>query len=134
MPELLMMEQKTSRPRKQKSLKKIRYRPDRLFDTLLKRLKLGTDAELARLLEVVPAVISKTRNKQVPVSAGLLVRLHEVSKLSIQELRSLMGDGRQRFSPYKAETSKRREKQKDQGSVVAPESMMRMGVRREGGK
>ncbi len=111
------MEEKNSRPRKKKSTKKVRYRPDRLFDTLLKQMKLNSDAELSRVLGVVPAVISKTRNKLVPVSAGLLVRIHEVSELSIQELRRLMGDKRLHYSSYKAVTGEKEGKQRNQRKV-----------------
>lgn len=74
-----------------------RYDPDHLLATLIERLNLKNDAALSRALEVSPPVISKIRHRRLPVTASLLIRMHEVSALSIQELRLLMGDRRQKF-------------------------------------
>ncbi|MBX9901680.1 MAG: hypothetical protein K2Y28_12930, partial [Burkholderiaceae bacterium] len=52
---------------------------------------------LARHLEVAPPVISKTRNGKLAVGASLLLRLHEVTDISIKDLRALMGDNRASF-------------------------------------
>ena len=52
---------------------------------------------LSRALEVSPPVISKIRHRRLPVTASLLIRMHEVSALSITELRQLMGDRRSKF-------------------------------------
>jgi hypothetical protein len=73
------------------------YDPNRLLDTLRERMHLKNDAALSRALEVSPPVISKIRHRRLPVTASLLIRMHEVSTLSIQELRLLMGDRRQKF-------------------------------------
>lgn len=73
------------------------YDPNRLFDHLLALLKLKNDAALSRLLEIEPPTISKIRHRRMRVGAGLLLRLHEVSELSIRELRDLMGDRRGRI-------------------------------------
>lgn len=73
------------------------YDPNRLLDELILRLKLKNDAALSRLLEVAPPVISKIRHMRLPVGASLLVRMHEVSGLSIKELRTMMGDRRDKF-------------------------------------
>jgi plasmid maintenance system antidote protein VapI len=74
-----------------------RYDPDHLLATLIERLNLKNDAALSRALEVSPPVISKIRHRRLPVTASLLIRMHEVSALSIKELRLLMGDRRQKF-------------------------------------
>jgi hypothetical protein len=74
-----------------------RYDPDHLLATLIERLNLTNDAALSRALEVSPPVISKIRHRRLPVTASLLIRMHEVSTLSIKELRLLMGDRRQKF-------------------------------------
>jgi hypothetical protein len=42
-------------------------------------------------------VISKIRHRTLPVGASLLIRMHEVTDLSIRELRELMGDRRKRM-------------------------------------
>lgn len=73
------------------------YDPDKLLDALIKKLNLKNDAALSRSLEVAPPVISKIRNRRLPVGASLLIRMHEVSELSIREMRELMGDRRDKF-------------------------------------
>jgi len=73
------------------------YNPDRLLDALIVHLKLKNDAALARALEVAPPVISKIRHRRLAVSAALLIRMHEVSDITIGDLRYLMGDRRKKF-------------------------------------
>lgn len=73
-----------------------RYDPDQLLTTLIGKLNLKNDAALSLTLEV-PPVISKIRHRRLPVTASLLIRMHEVSALSISELRQLMGDRRGKF-------------------------------------
>ena len=73
------------------------YDPNHLLDSLIEKLHLKNDAALSRALEVAPPVISKIRHRRLPVGASLLIRMHEVSDLSIRELRSLMGDRRDKF-------------------------------------
>ena len=73
------------------------YNPNHLLDTLLDRLKLKNDAALSRILEVAPPVISKIRHRRLPIGASLLIRMHEVTDLSIRELRDLMGDRRTKY-------------------------------------
>ena len=73
------------------------YDPNHLLDSLIEKLGLKNDAALSRALEVAPPVISKIRHRRLPVGASLLIRMHEVSDLSIRELRILMGDRREKF-------------------------------------
>jgi hypothetical protein len=73
------------------------YDPNRLLNALIERLNLKNDAALSRALEVAPPVISKIRHRRLPVGASLLIRMHEVSEMSIRELRDLMGDRREKF-------------------------------------
>lgn len=63
-----------------------------MLDTVIEDMNLKNDAALARAVEVAPPVLSKIRHGRLPVGASLLIRLHEVSKKSIKELRELMGD------------------------------------------
>lgn len=74
-----------------------RYDPDNLLASLIGKLNLKNDAALSRALEVAPPVISKIRHRRLPVGASLLIRMHEVTDLSINELRLLMGDRRNKF-------------------------------------
>src|SRR6478672_1757525 len=73
------------------------YDPNHLLDSMLEKLKLKNDAALSRALEVAPPVISKIRHRRLPVGASMLIRMHEVSNLSVKDLRILMGDRRDKF-------------------------------------
>jgi len=73
------------------------YDPNHLLDSLLKKMGLKNDAALSRALEVAPPVISKIRHRKLPVGASLLIRMHEVSDMSIRDLRDLMGDRRTKY-------------------------------------
>lgn len=75
----------------------VTYDPCRLLDSLIEKLQLKSDAALSRALEVGPPIISKIRCRRMPVTASLLIRMHEISGLTIEELRSLMGDRRGKF-------------------------------------
>lgn len=76
---------------------KVKYDPNHLFDILIKRLRLKNDAALAKMLDVAPPVISKIRHLRLPIGASLMITMHEISGLTIKELRALMGDKRETF-------------------------------------
>lgn len=63
--------------------------PNKLLDTLIETLKLKNDAELCRVLEVQPPIISKIRHGKLAVGATILLRMHEKSNISIRELKEL---------------------------------------------
>jgi len=73
------------------------YDPNNLVNSLLEKLRLKNDAALSKALEVAPPVISKIRHRRLPVGASILIRMHEISDLSIKDLRILMGDRRDKF-------------------------------------
>ena len=73
------------------------YDPNNLLSSLINTLNLKNDAALSRALEVAPPVISKVRRGRLPGGASLLIRMQEVSNMSIQQLRTLMGDRRRKF-------------------------------------
>jgi hypothetical protein len=81
----------------EKAVDQVNYDPDNLLASLIGKLNLKNDAALSRALEVAPPVISKIRHRRLPVGASLLIRMHEVTDLSIKELRDLMGDRRNKF-------------------------------------
>ncbi len=81
----------------QEQLQSPDYDPNNLLGALIEKLHLKNDAALSRALEVAPPVISKIRHRRLPVGASLLIRMHEVCDLSIQDLRALMGDRRGKF-------------------------------------
>ncbi len=73
------------------------YDPNHLLDCLIAKLNLKNDAALSRALEVAAPVISKIRHRRLPVGASMLIRMHEISDISIADLRQLMGDRREKF-------------------------------------
>ena len=73
------------------------YDPNNLLDHLIQKLDLKNDAALSRALEVAAPVISKIRHRRLPVGASMLIRMHEISDISINDLRGLMGDRREKF-------------------------------------
>ncbi len=73
------------------------YDPNRVLDAVISKCALKNDAALSRALEVAPPIISKIRHRRLPVGASMLIRLHEVSDLSVAELRELLGDRRQKY-------------------------------------
>jgi hypothetical protein len=79
------------------------YDPDQLLNNVRMHLGLKNDAALARKLCVQPPVLSKVRHRRSPVSAELLISMHEESGLTIRDLRALMGDRREQFSPLRIE-------------------------------
>jgi plasmid maintenance system antidote protein VapI len=91
----------------------MKYNPGNLLDSLIERLTLKNDAALARALEVAPPLISKLRHNNLPVGGAILIRMHEVSGLSIRQLRMLMGDRRQKFR-----LSDKQGKPKDEGAEL----------------
>lgn len=66
------------------------YNPNKVLDAIMEKLQLKNDAQLSRALEVAPPVISKIRHYTLPIGATILLRMHEVSDISIRELRALM--------------------------------------------
>jgi hypothetical protein len=73
------------------------YNPNNLLDVLINMMDLKNDAALSRALDVAPPVISKIRHRRLPVGAALLIRMHEVTAMSIKDLRDLMGDQRENY-------------------------------------
>lgn len=67
------------------------YNPDALMDGLIERLQLKNDAALSRMLRVQAPIISKVRRRRAPVTAALLLRMHEVTSVPVGTLRRLMG-------------------------------------------
>lgn len=70
------------------------YNPSNLFDFLCRRYGTKTDVQLAMLLGVGNPVICKMRRRVLPVSGSLLIRIHEITGISIRELKETMGDRR----------------------------------------
>jgi transcriptional regulator with XRE-family HTH domain len=59
-----------------------------LIDYLLNCLKLKTDAQLARAIGIPHPIVSRLRHGKIPVSAGILLKLHDTTGLTVDELRN----------------------------------------------
>lgn len=70
------------------------YNPGQIFDILGERFSIKTDVQLGILLGVGSPSICKIRRHVQPISGSLLIRIHEVTGMSIRELKDLMGDRR----------------------------------------
>jgi plasmid maintenance system antidote protein VapI len=60
-----------------------------LIDALIKRMGLKNDAALAHALEIAPPALSKIRHRRIVVGDATLIYMHEVSGISIRELKRL---------------------------------------------
>lgn len=70
------------------------YNPGYLFDIIGKKFSVKTDVQLGILLGVGNPSICKIRHRIQPISGSLLIRIHEITGLSIRELKDMMGDRR----------------------------------------
>lgn len=76
-----------------------RYDPNRLFDTLMKKLGLSSDKALSKKLKIAKDVILNIRAGCIPIAASMLLWISEVTGISIHELRNALGDRRAKFRP-----------------------------------
>lgn len=67
------------------------YNPNALLDDLLTNLCLSTDAALARKMGVAPPVISKIRHKTLPIGHSFILRAHDITLRTANDLRRLAG-------------------------------------------
>jgi hypothetical protein len=73
-----------------------KYDPNPMIDSVMNKLQLKNDAAVARTLKVAPPIIAKVRNRNLPVGGYLLMRLGEVTGMSVRDIQALMGDRRVR--------------------------------------
>jgi len=66
------------------------YNPNPLLDDVMSRFGLKNDAALSRALEVRPSDICKIRKQILPISASILIKVHEAADMSFNDLRKLM--------------------------------------------
>jgi len=73
------------------------YDPARLFDTVRQRLQLHSDKALAKALQIAPPLLAHLRQRVLPVSGSLLLRIQDVSGIAVAELQRVLGDRRRRM-------------------------------------
>ncbi|WP_026354939.1 hypothetical protein [Massilia niastensis] len=108
------------------------YNPNHLLDILLGKMQLKNDAALSRMLEVAPPVISKIRHHRLPVGASLLIRMHEVTGMSIRDLRDLMGDRRTKYRLSDAQGRPKPEEKAAQAAAAAAAAAQQQGQPQQG--
>jgi len=72
------------------------YDSNHLLDSILDKLHLPDDAALCEALDVDVSVLSDLREMRREVDAALLIRMHELTDISIVGLRNILGDRRRR--------------------------------------
>ena len=92
------------------------YDSNHLLDSILDKLHLPDDAALCEALDVDESVISDLRELRREVDAALLIRMHELTDISIAGLRNILGDRRRRarFSAEQSEPKQNEEGMKEQ--------------------
>jgi transcriptional regulator with XRE-family HTH domain len=73
------------------------YDPVPLLNAISQAISVKSDNALAKALGITQGAMSKIRNKHKPISAEVLLRMHDISGLSIRYMRTLMGDHRRFF-------------------------------------
>lgn len=60
-----------------------------LIDGVIAALELKNDAALARAAQIAPPILSKVRNGRLPITASVLLRLHDATGIPVAELRGM---------------------------------------------
>jgi hypothetical protein len=73
------------------------FDPNRLLDFLKDNLHLSDDRALCHRLDMAPVVLQHIRARKTPLGGLLLLRMAEVAKCDVVDLRQLMGDRRKKI-------------------------------------
>lgn len=103
------------------------YDPSRLFDVLLRRLRLTSDEMLCHVLGIAPFLLARIRKNDYPVVPELLLRINEVSGINVRELRCIMGDRRSEFRIGDAGMTQRRAGETSCTAASAQEKLIEAG-------
>jgi len=95
--EIVKRERKSARNLVQDHLAMPSYNPARLLDMLHEVMQVKTDYELAIALEIERPMICRLRRRQKSLTAGVLLRMHDVTGLTIENIRDLAGIPNPRF-------------------------------------
>ena len=63
---------------------------NRLFDHLLRTYRVKNDSALAKLLGVLPAVVSKIRSGHAGMGDTILLSVHEVFEMPIKDIKGML--------------------------------------------
>lgn len=70
------------------------YNPAALLDFLLATMRLANDRALAVKMNMRPSLVAKLREGRIAVSGSILMWMQQASGLTIQQLRTVLGDQR----------------------------------------
>jgi hypothetical protein len=63
--------------------------PSSFVDLVVERLDLKNDAQLSRFLRLQPPQISKLRHGKLPLTADIILRIHEAGRISVEDIRQM---------------------------------------------
>ena len=67
----------------------MREQSNALIDYLLERFNLGTDAALARMMELQPPVISKMRHGKMSLTPSFILKVHDTFDIPVKEIKQI---------------------------------------------
>lgn len=71
--------------------KEVEYNPSGLLDAVISKHGLKNDAALSRMFEIAPPLVSKVRNKRMPVGSTLILKCIEIGGMTAPEVRAYIG-------------------------------------------
>jgi len=69
-----------------------KYKPAYFLAQMIKSLGLNSMGELSIKVDIDPALLCKMRQGNIPIRGQHILRFHEVTGLSVKELRLILGD------------------------------------------
>ena len=64
----------------------------KLLDAVIAKLNLKNDAQLSRALEIGPDRVSNIRHNKSNVGSALVIRIHKLTKISVEDIEAMIGD------------------------------------------
>jgi hypothetical protein len=78
------------------------YDPNALLNTIIHRLGLKDDNALSRKIGLALSLIRNIRAGRTPITATVMMSLHQATGIAIADLCRLAGDRRARFRPMRS--------------------------------
>lgn len=66
------------------------YRPVQFLNWLVLHLELKNDSALSKKIGIPRPLISKIRNRKMPIGPSFILRVHEVADIPVKEMRKRM--------------------------------------------
>jgi hypothetical protein len=70
------------------------YNPELLLNSLMDRMHLTEEGELAKHLRMDKRLLGKIRERRLQISGSMLMQMQEATGITIAELRRILGDRR----------------------------------------